>query len=133
MLKKKFLPLLILLVFSFGCNKNLVQTKQHLGSSKEALISKIGDPRLMIPNGEKGEILVYTLSEGGKIKFYGKEDDLHGNGNFSGTNVAFSKKKWNYVVFLVDLDDRVYHSSKKFYHVTPYNLEYMVLEKYGDH
>lgn len=129
---KNLFPLFFLMVFSFGCNKSLVQTKQYVGSSKDTLMSHFGDPRLMIPNGEKGEILVYLLSEGGEIMKFGGETVFYGNVTNRGGILDEDKRTWNYVVFLVDLDDRVYHTSKKFYLATPYNLEYLVLEQYGD-
>lgn len=120
------------MIFSFGCNKSLVQTKHYVGSSKDTLILHLGDPRLMIPNGEKGEILVYLVSEGGEIMNFAAQISSYGNVGNSGGTLSTSKSTWNYVVFLVDMEDKVYHTSKKFYHATPHHLEYIVLEQYGD-
>lgn len=129
---KNLLPLFFLMAFAFGCNRSLVQTKHYVGSSKDTLISHLGDPRLMIPNGEKGEILVYLVSEGGEIMKFGGETVSYGNVTNRGRILDEDKWTWNYVVFLVDTEDKVYHTSKKFYHTTPHHLEYIVLEQYGD-
>lgn len=86
---------------------------------------------MAIDNGEKGEILVYFFNQRNLV--------LGTNGNISSTpqflkndgTLVQDMVSWNYVIFLVDPEDVVYHTAKKFYRVPPQQLKRMMKEQYG--
>lgn len=111
------LPLFILIIFLLfsSCDKSLIQTKNYVGASKDILILHLGEPHLNMYNGEKGEILVYIVNKK-------REVDLP---------QSFDRDIYNYVVFLVDPDDIIYHTAKYFYNVSPPQMKNIMLQKYG--
>ncbi|PRY85476.1 hypothetical protein [Mongoliibacter ruber] len=128
-MKRLYIISVILLIFC-SCDRSLTQTKHYVGTPKDILQLHIGEAHMAIDNGEKGEILVY---------FFNKRSMVIGpNGNTSQPQFLAQDGSliqdfvsWNYVIFLVDQEDIVYHTAKKFYRVSPGKLKRMMLEQYG--
>jgi hypothetical protein len=119
-----------LIVFS-SCDRSLTQTRHYVGSSKDILKLHIGEAHMAIDNGEKGEILVYFFNQRNLV--------MAPNGNSVNTpqflksdgSMVNDMVSWNYVIFLVDPENVVYHTAKKFYRVSPQQLKRMMKEQYG--
>lgn len=125
-----FVILFFLILFS-SCDRSLTKTRHYVGTSKDILELHIGAAHMEIDNGEKGEILVYFFNQRNLV--------IAPNGNsafrpqFADVDNSFIQDMttYNYAVFLIDLENRVYHTSKKFYNMTPIQLKRKLLEQYG--
>jgi hypothetical protein len=127
-MKKSFLFILIPLLFC-SCNKDLTRTKGYIGTSKEILITHLGDPNMAIDNAEKGEILVYFFNqrtETVNMRNFSRPVNFDEDGNY-----IEDKTNWNYVVFLIDDENTVYKTEKIFYNLTPQQLKRKLVQRYS--
>jgi hypothetical protein len=126
---QRFFVISFFLILFSSCDRTLTRAKHYVGTPKDILQLHLGEAHMIIDNGENGEILVY---------FFNQLDLEIGHNINTDPQYAASDQilihnpiTWNCVVFLVDMEDVVYHTSKKFYRVSPFKFKRMLLDEFG--
>ncbi|MCH6236040.1 hypothetical protein [Cognataquiflexum rubidum] len=103
-----------------------------VGSSKEKLISDWGIPSKIVEVEPGGEILVFAeevkFLHGGMASGPGLpgQPGTLGGSSFQPTDEV---KKWQYTIFLVDLEGKIYHLTQQFYTTSPDKINFQVSKK----
>lgn len=125
----RFLTVSVILLIFCSCDRSLTRTKHYVGTPKDILQLHLGEAHMIIDNGENGEILVYFFNQLDLVIGHNINTDPQYAANDQ--ILIHNPITWNCVVFLVDMEDVVYHTSKKFYRVSPFKFKRMLLEEFG--
>jgi len=128
---KRLIPIFAILLLA-SCTGQKKLMNKWVGSSKEKLISDWGIPSKIVEVEPGGEILVFAeevkFHHGGMASGPGLpgQPGTTGGSSFQPTGEV---KKWQYTIFLVDPEGKIYHLTQQFYTTSPDKINFQVSKK----
>lgn len=128
---KRLIPIFAILLLA-SCTGQKKLMNKWVGSSKENLILDWGMPTKTVEIEPGGEILVFAE----EVKFNGGgmasgpglpgEPGTLGGSSFQPTDEV---KKWQYTMFMVDPEGKIYYLTQQFYTSSPDKINFQVSKK----